>query len=1178
MTAKDIEAGTYEIPRLIPKPAWCANHTGPVRCLDGIWDIEDYKDHSVRHVSVPSDMTILQRAGWSKHYEYRKEIVFTKEESAGRVVLKFEGVNGFATVYIDGTAVASHKNGFLTWNVDITTQVRGKQKVLLRVVLDEQSDQISAYNHGGILHSVYLYFLPEQYVNALYLTPLFGEDMERCTLRVDMDLAEAYKAHAGEMSTGKTDMEAHACKTHIEGHADDGQTAGRCPAYAIGLTLYRPKGVETISERISEDAAAASPAGTKDQTVSKDEALRLYAPLGERIDGYYTFQLPVADPVLWDAEHPNLYLARISLYADGVEVERVTKQVGLRKLTRAGNRLFVNGREVKLHGSCRHETSALRGRATTKEMIETDVALFKEANCNYIRTSHYPPSEYFLDLCDARGIYVEDELALAFIARSLPYTQRDPAETARYISHFTECLARDYNHASVIIWSLCNESFGGYNFDILNRFVHKKDPTRVTKFSYPMTIREEHEMPDIWSIHYSEYDTDLAKKRDNVSVGYAPGRDMPVLHDEYVHVPCYNREELRRDPAVRTFWGEGLKLFWDKIWNTEGALGGAIWAGLDETDIYTGGSTQLAWGIIDAWRRKKPEFYMVRKAYSPIHVIHYELQTDRCRMLLVAENRFCHTDFSEVTLHYHTRKISGSCRLPSAAPRCAAKILVPLPQKVRGPVFLRFIDAFGNCVDEMQLTAAGEEAPLLVGAKQEAGMSGDEVCIQREQTRTVLTAGGTVLHFSAASGLLTGLYYKDKRYLIGGPYLNVPYLKLGDWKLASFDAVETGGAAEVTIDGSYEGTLALIWKMRLYPDGTFTTSYRITRMDAHLPKQLKLRVGVDAGGLDERGIAFICDPAMDTFAWNRCVDPDSEVDYTWYPPDHIARNRGIARRFSEDNTWGRQPDTVWSLDMKDDLLCGRYDVDYKGTNDLRSTKERVREGYLYAGADHAAIAIDGNDTGINIRLEVVDPAEEKITERDPRIRYSGTWYRVRDRKGSDHGTEMWSHEKGAEAVCRFTGTGIVWYGPEDTTYGMADVYIDGKLAAHDISQRVAGSDFSCSSVGYDKKYHLPVFSISDLPCGEHEIRIVVSGKKASDASDYYIVLDYLRVLGRTHTEPVRLMLNAEYAFPHISWGNYRKPPINLSAGSTQEVRMRIADTGSEGVRECIERGITKWTI
>ena len=425
--------------------------------------------------------------------------------------------------------------------------------------MDEESDIVSAYSHGGMLHSSWLYVLPEAYVNALYLSPLFDEDMETCSLRVDIDLANMPESIDGKGKIRSAEMAAGKEKGRLASAA----------VYKAEFALYDPNGIKT-----------------------KEKSL----VLDNKIKGYYTDQLYVANPVLWDAEHPRLYRFELILYKlDSISgtwepLEQINKKVGLRKLERKGNRLFVNHNEVKLRGVCRHEISPRNGRALTNELIEQDVALFKEANCNYIRTSHYPPSEYFLDQCDEHGIYVEDELALAFIARTLPYTQRDPKETNRYLSHFAETMARDYNHPCVIIWSLCNESFGGHNFDLLNRFAHLKDPTRMTKFSYPMTIREEHEMPDIWSIHYSEYNADLAGKKDNLSVGGAPGKDMPVLHDEYVHVACYNREEMRRDPNIRSYWGESIRIFWDNIWNTEGALGGAIWAGIDETDLYDGGN------------------------------------------------------------------------------------------------------------------------------------------------------------------------------------------------------------------------------------------------------------------------------------------------------------------------------------------------------------------------------------------------------------------------------------------------------------------------------------------------------------------------------------------------------------------------------------------------------------
>lgn len=259
----------------------------------------------------------------------------------------------------------------------------------------------------------------------------------------------------------------------------------------------------------------------------------------------------------------------------------------------------------------------------------------------------------------------------------------------------------------------------------------------------------------------------------------------------------------------------------------------------------------------------------------------------------------------------------------------------------------------------------------------------------------------------------------------------------------------------------------------------------------------------------------------------------------------------------------------------------------------------MAEAWLYGSGDSAAIGVVSEETqsgcrtgesrgitgcvrnrkngngSIHIRLEPLDPPEWIITNRDERIRYTGTWYPAEDKKESYNGTEMWSREKGAAAECTFTGTGIVWYGPQDTTYGMADVYIDGKRIAHKCSQRAGGVDFSCSCAGYDKKYHIPIFSITDLPDQEHTIRIEVCGEKAEDASDCYIVLDYLRVLTGERTEPVKFMINQAFSFPHLSWGNYRKPPILPEAGTGGTVRMKIVDRKGNSVEEAVDRVIKK---
>lgn len=108
------------IPRLAPEPVWCAGIEKPVICLDGEWEVKDYQDGSIRSVSVPFDMAVLRKSGFSRHYEYRKEIELPPMPRGSRIVLKFEGVNGFADLYVDDVYIASHQNGFLTWNAEIT--------------------------------------------------------------------------------------------------------------------------------------------------------------------------------------------------------------------------------------------------------------------------------------------------------------------------------------------------------------------------------------------------------------------------------------------------------------------------------------------------------------------------------------------------------------------------------------------------------------------------------------------------------------------------------------------------------------------------------------------------------------------------------------------------------------------------------------------------------------------------------------------------------------------------------------------------------------------------------------------------------------------------------------------------------------------------------------------------
>ena len=1093
------------IPRIAPRPEPSETFRQNIQCLDGIWEFCHRSKEEVcksdgpaegnnwNCIEVPSfiSATADRAEGFTGVYSYRRTISLLLEWEDTVKILKFEGINGHAKVYVDEKLTGEHRNGFLTWTMDITEACRGKKQITLQVDVEELTERIGTFYHGGIIHSTWLYLLLKTYISMLHMSVSLDEEYKDAVLTTDYS---------------------------VQASLPDCMAEG---------TLLDPFGMVV-------------PEGGFCKSLSGSE-------IDERVS------VKILSPLLWDAEHPRLYTMCIRICQGGAVLETVEKKFGFRQIERRANQVFVNGREVKLRGVCRHEVSALHGRCITPELIERDVKLFKEANCNYIRTSHYSPSEYFLDVCDREGIYVEDELGLAFIAKNTDFTQRDPGETERFFSHFREAMARDYSHPCVLIWSLCNESFGGYNFDQLNRLVHETDPTRLTKFSYPMTMQLEHEPVDVWSIHYTNQDVDLSEKRDNVSVGAAEGKDVPVLHDEYAHIPCYNREEHRRDPNVRNFWGESIKRFWDKIWNTKGALGGAIWAGIDETDVYSGGNTQLEWGIIDIWRRRKPEFYLVRKAYSPI-VIHGRVakQTSDKLMVIEVENRFCHTDLSETSVHWKVGEKSGTVSGPQIPPRCTGVLcLKEIPEGETLELLWR--DAWGRCVDEYSLQLKNSGIPEtretdLARIKKEPLLM-ESWKVRNENHQAVFTWREDQVIFDRETARIQEGRHAGKLVLIGGPDLNMNGVQLGRWRKEEFRILE-GEEPAAVMKGWYGKKVKVTFTMRFMRNGEILSTYHIDKLGLSMPDRMKLRVSVSPGGLNEIGQSFLCAPNMDALTWER------RGAWTVYPKDHIGRNQGTAYRFSRGSVFGQEPEIAWKDEMQNWILNGKYDVKYLGTNDFRSQKENINWSVLWDSQKKSGLTVFSEGSH-SVRVQVEEPEEGMISCLDEQIRYTGEWSCQDDPRAGEEYREMWAKKPGCAAEFSFDGTGIIWYGPVDLVCGCARVYVDNVLMDARIIQRVAGVDFPGSADGYDKKFHYPIYSVEGLPQGRHTIRIEALGDGTVDSQDTYIILEKFRILKDGNPEPVRFYINNRCAYPFISWGNYCRPPIMIQEGYENHAVIRL---------------------
>lgn len=131
-------------------------------------------------------------------------------------------------------------------------------------------------------------------------------------------------------------------------------------------------------------------------------------PAGE--EKKITIETNVQNPAKWSAESPTLYTLLLVLKdTDGQILEVESCGFGFREVEMKNGQLLVNGKAVLLKGVNRHEHDPKTGHYVSKESMIQDIKLMKQFNLNAVRTSHYPDTPLWYDLCDEYGIYLIDE-------------------------------------------------------------------------------------------------------------------------------------------------------------------------------------------------------------------------------------------------------------------------------------------------------------------------------------------------------------------------------------------------------------------------------------------------------------------------------------------------------------------------------------------------------------------------------------------------------------------------------------------------------------------------------------------------------------------------------------------------------------------------------------------------
>lgn len=369
---------------------------------------------------------------------YQKEFQLSKK--TGRdVFIKFDGVESYFEVYVNGKFVGFSKGSRLTAEFDITAFVHAGTN-LLAVKVWQYSDATYLEDQdmwwaSGIFRDVYLTEKPAARLNDFFI------------------------------KTTKTNF------------ADTSDNAGE-----LEVSLTATDSVKTIEWKLLD----------QDQVITSGET-----------DPASGIKVTIDAAQWWNPEDPKLYTLVLEIKSDQGTTEYVAHKMGFRDIRIVDGLMLLNGHYFKMHGVNRHDFDDHSGRAVGIARVERDLQLMKEHNINAVRTAHYPNDPRFYELTDRYGLLVIAETDLETHGfentGNLSQLTDDADWEDAYVDRIERHVLAQRNHPSIIIWSLGNESGFGCNISAMYKRAKELDPTRVVHYEED----RDGEVVDIISTMYS---------------------------------------------------------------------------------------------------------------------------------------------------------------------------------------------------------------------------------------------------------------------------------------------------------------------------------------------------------------------------------------------------------------------------------------------------------------------------------------------------------------------------------------------------------------------------------------------------------------------------------------------------------------------------------------------------
>lgn len=535
----------------------------------------------------------------------------TQEMLDKNLILHFGGVHSAMYVWINGQKVGYSQNSMSPAEFDVTKFLhKGKNKLAVEVYRWSDGSYLECqdmWRLSGIFREVQLWVRPLVHIADYKVEAIPNADYSQFTVHAKMSIC----------NTGK-------------------KTAKNVLAQ---LLIGSP---ELYGERVNPHTSCCT-----NRKISK-------LPAGDTITVNLSFHYH-SSPHLWSAEKPWLYPITVQLF-DGKDMEKDEKfeyHFGVKRVECEGEVLKMNGKNVKLRGVNRHDHHPVTGRYVDDATYEKDIRLMKQANINFLRTSHYPDREYLYELCDKWGIYVMDEANQE--SHGYGYANHvmgeDPAWKEAHVDRAVSLVQRDKNHPSVIFWSMGNEGGVGPNLKAMRDAVVALDTIALP---FCDTDRSQSDIYDDSYLTPSK----LAEEAKKV-------KERPFMMREYAHA---------MGNSVGNF-----QEYWDVIYADSSICGAAIWDWVDQgllpnlpqkegDDFLYGGDFGdrpndgefCLNGLLAPDRKPHPHYYEVQHVYQPLQ---FTLNNGQLGII----NHDVFTDISEYDITCDTVTINGERLLNVAA-------------------------------------------------------------------------------------------------------------------------------------------------------------------------------------------------------------------------------------------------------------------------------------------------------------------------------------------------------------------------------------------------------------------------------------------------------------------------------------------------------------------------------